>query len=258
MSNTYVIPLFVAASILLLVVVSFLIGILFVQKTKQNNFKRRILEGRAEENERTVNEISKNLHDDVAQYLSLMRANLGHMAGMGIQKIEEDLQSATTALNNVMTDVRHISHTLSADWLRDRGLVGAISEDIEHINATHVIDAKIIVEGEEYELKPDIELAVFRITKEVINNMLKHSRATVFSIRMVYQPEQFTLVFTDNGTGFNPQAEKKDKGIGLVNMHSRAGLLEGNLKVDTAPNKGCRTVFNLPVTEKNRGPIYAD
>ncbi|MBS1614921.1 MAG: hypothetical protein JST06_02270 [Bacteroidetes bacterium] len=258
MNESYVIPLFLGGTGLATLMLLFVMGVLFVQKNKQNNFKRRTLEARVEEQEKTVNEISRNLHDDVAQHLSLIQMKLNHMSRMSIDQIEDDVQKATKALTEVMIDVRHISHTLSSDWLRDRGLIGAITEDIEHINATDQIHCRILVEGNDYEMKDDVERAIFRITKEVINNMFKHSKASVFTIRMDYQPDLFTLHFTDNGRGFNPQVLNKDRGVGLLNLHSRAELLGGKLKIDSAPNKGCDIVLTLPVTEAIRGPIYTE
>lgn len=258
MNESYVVPLFLGGTALATLMLLFVMGILFVQKNKQNNFKNRMLEARINEQEKTLNEFSQNLHDDVAQLLGNIQMNLSYMGHLDIAEVNPYVQSASEKLQEAMMDVRHMSHSLSSVFLKSKGLVGALTEEIEHIRATNQIDCSFDVEGDEYDLKPEIELPIFRIAQEVINNMYKHSRATTFSIRMDYLPDLLTMIFTDNGKGFNPQVANPKSGIGLANMHGRAKLLGGTLNIETGANKGCRTTFSLPVTAKELVEVVAE
>ncbi|MEO6831654.1 MAG: histidine kinase, partial [Chitinophagaceae bacterium] len=189
MNESYIVPLFLGTTILAALMLIFVMGVLFVQKNKQNKFKRKVLEARLEEQEKTLNEISRNLHDDVAQLLSHIQMNLNHLDSLNIKETKSAIVSATDFLREAMMDVRHMSHTLNSDWLRSRGLINAITDDIEHINATNQVHCAIVLEGEEYRMKHELELPIFRITQEVINNMFKHSKASKFVARLDYRPD---------------------------------------------------------------------
>lgn len=258
MSESYVVPLFLGATGLATLMLLFVMGVLFVQKNKQNKFKRTVLEARIEAQEKTVNEISRNLHDDVAQLLSHIQMNLNHLESLGIKETKAAIVSATNFLREAMMDVRHMSHTLNSEWLRSKGLVGAIEEDVEHINATNQVRCQIILKGEIYRMKHDYELAIFRITQEIIHNMFKHSKASSFIVALDYKHDLFTVNFTDNGKGFNVKALEEKGGVGLNNMQERAKFINATLQVHSELKNGCRTSLKLPITDEVLEPIYED
>ena len=251
-------PLLIGFTTVVVIMFGFMMSILFVQKNKQNNYKRRLLEARVEEQEKTVNEISQNLHDDLAQLLAHVQMNLKRLDDFGIEKAKSIIESSSNYLREAMLDVRHMSHSLNSEWLRSRGLVGAIREDIEHVNETNHVHCTIVVHGDEYRMKHNYELPIFRITQEVIHNMFKHSKASTFVVSLDYKADLFAITFTDNGKGFNTKVSNPESGVGLANMRHRAKLLNADLQIRTVPKNGCIISLTLPVNDEMMEPVYED
>lgn len=258
MNNPDIVPLLVGFTTVVVAMFGFVMSLMFVQKNKQNNFKRKMLEARVEEQEKTVDEISRNLHDDVAQLLSTIQMKLSQLDRLAIPQTEQLINEASESLREAMMDVRHMSHTLSSDWLRNRGLVGAIQEDLDHINATNQVRCRTVVEGQEYRLKHEKELPIFRIAQEVIHNMFRHANATTFTVKLIFLPDLFTISFADDGKGFSSRTKNSDSGIGIANMHHRAQVLNASLEIFSEPKKGCITTLKLPVSEDMLEPVYED
>src|SRR6185437_14262047 len=91
--------------------------------------------------------------------------------------------------------------------------------------------------GEEYSVGNEQELLIFRIIQEAIGNAIKHASPTAIDIYLDYNVESLVVVIQDNGSGFDI-TEKVKGGIGLNNMHVRAGLLKGNIEVNSVKDKG--------------------
>jgi two-component system, chemotaxis family, CheB/CheR fusion protein len=105
------------------------------------------------------------------------------------------------------------------------------------------------IEG--FELRPDylVELSLYRIIQELINNILKHSGASRAFIELVKDANQIMLKVKDNGKGFDYQKLEKHRGLGLSSIRNRANLLGGTMKVDSKPGKG--TLVTIMVKQKD-------
>jgi two-component system sensor histidine kinase UhpB len=86
---------------------------------------------------------------------------------------------------------------------------------------------------------------VFRIVQEQMNNVLKHSRATEAEIKLTVTRDALSIVITDNGIGFDPK--KRGKGIGLMNITSRAEVHHGSVEVNSSPGNGCIIKISIPI-----------
>src|SRR6185312_16976339 len=148
------------------------------------------------------------------------------------------IERTNKIIHDVIDDLHNISHTLSGDYVLDHGLVGSITESLEHVKMLKQIDYSIDVEGESYTMSPDKEVNIFRIAQEAIQNCRKHAKATNINFTLTYGRGRFVMKYSDNGKGFDQGEQSKMKGVGFLNMRKRTKLLEGTLDVKSAPEQG--------------------
>ena len=91
-----------------------------------------------------------------------------------------------------------------------------------------------------------IETIVFRVLQEIVNNILKHSKATIVTIQIIKDIEELTIIVEDNGVGFDVNTAKSD-GIGLKNLQSRIEYLHGTVNIDSHLQKGTTIIIELPI-----------
>jgi len=214
---------------------------------KLENYARKLTQVQEEERQR----VARELHDDTAQALAILSLELDSL----VDSKEITSTDAKTKLkrlrgeaNRAMQDVRRYSHELRPGVLDYLGLEAALEQLAEESEARY--DLKVIFEsrGEECVLTDDIELALFRIAQEAINNTRKHSQATQVKIRLECFNGRIGLMITDNGKGFDlQQAESAAKGghLGLLGMKERAQLIGAQLKIDSGPGKGTSIIVEF-------------
>ena len=95
-----------------------------------------------------------------------------------------------------------------------------------------------------HRLQKDYELALYRITQELINNVLKHAEAKNVSLQIGQRDEKIILMMEDNGKGFDVNAHKD--GYGLNNLDARTKLMQGTMIIDSQPGKGTSVLIEIP------------
>ncbi len=131
--------------------------------------------------------------------------------------------------------------------LRRDGLVAALSQ---HIKSLQLTDPTILLDAEHYQSQSlETEVALFRITQEALNNVVKHAEATQVKIRLLVDETAVCLQIKDNGIGFEPKngSDRTSNGLGLRTMQERAEALHGRLEINTILGQGTAVKANLPV-----------
>jgi signal transduction histidine kinase len=151
-------------------------------------------------------------------------------------------------LTQLTEDVRNISRSLNGDYIKARGLVEILGNELKHIGATKNFSCELKVTGnrEHKILNGDEELVAYRIAQEAIQNILKHAKASKIEVTLHYEPEKFIMEICDNGIGFNRDELNGSQGMGMQNMQERSKFLNGNLNVETEPDKGCAVTLEVP------------
>lgn len=113
------------------------------------------------------------------------------------------------------------------------------------------VDGQLEVDGKVQALKPEADVAIFRIVQEALNNVVRHSRATTVCVRVEYLPRLLELSIQDNGMGFTLPASmvsySREGKIGLLGMQQRARSFSGTLSVHTTIGKGTLISAQLPI-----------
>jgi two-component system sensor histidine kinase DegS len=132
--------------------------------------------------------------------------------------------------------------------LEEFGYLTAVEGLLVKINEAQKVKFKLNVFGLEKRLNKDHELALYRMTQELINNVLKHADARQVFLEMGMRDGQLILMIEDDGKGFDTGGQKE--GFGLHNLAARTKLLDGNLHIDSSPGKGTTILIKIPYNPK--------
>lgn len=198
----------------------------------------------AQEKER--NELGLELHDNINQLLSVVKLYLG------IAKNEETynreiIEKCFNHLEEAMTEIRTLSHSLVTPTLGNDGLRDALQDLVDSVPQTNHIRIALCVD-EQYdslEVDKNKELMIYRIVQEQLSNIIKYAKASDVSIVLIPQQESLYLSVSDNGVGFDMQ-QTAGKGIGLKNINNRVEYYAGEMKITAAPGKGCTLEVFIP------------
>ncbi len=197
-----------------------------------------MIEGQDTERKR----IAEDLHDRLGTTLSA--------AKMHLESAEDSLkpkqyQYIDKLLNTAIDDTRQISHNMLSGVLTKFGLVAALSDLKETLEATDQLTVTLKTIQFDERLETDMELNLYRITQELVSNTLRHAQATTLNILLQKKNSSLILSVSDNGVGYKHVNEQK--GIGLKNINSRVTKIGGSLKINTSVGVGTNTEIIVPV-----------
>jgi signal transduction histidine kinase len=195
----------------------------------------------AQEQERK--KLGEELHDNINQLLGVVKLYIEH-AQMNPGAKEEMLSKSSEYLKQVINEIRTLSKSLVSPTLSDLGLIESIKELSDSI--VKIKDMDIAIHSPNF--KEDIldatqKLMLYRITQEQLNNILKHSKAEHVVIQLIKHGKSVQLVIHDDGVGFNQAYATA--GLGLKNIRHRLELYNGQMKIETSPEEGCRLVASF-------------
>lgn len=251
-----VIVIIIAGTIMLLLLGIFIISFLFFYQRKRNNhiaqqeqlqanFHKELLKSQIEIQEQTLNQTSREIHDNITQVLSFVKLTLGLTKNLNESEKQLKINESRELVGQTINDLRDLSKSLSFEHIAALGLVKTIEKEVEKVNKSGLIDMTFLVDGEVYTLGEQRELVLFRIFQEALNNALKHSRAKHFKITLQYHSDLFNLTLEDDGAGFSIETLNNKSGSGLKNMENRAALIGGVAIINSSPDKGCSVNVTL-------------
>jgi len=243
------IPFFITATLLTVIFIFFLIVSLVRLKDRQMKKEHQLLHALIGEKERSMHAISIEIHDNINQMLSLARMTLKMIDKYAVPEQKKYIQESGNILDSAIGDLRNISHSLNADYLRNRGLYEALQEDVHWLNETKNISCFLDIEEIPKSFDKDTELMMIRIAQEAINNVLKHANAQQLNIHLKYGLDEFQMAIRDDGSGFNPDSQRA--GVGLESINQRSRIIKGTINITSAPGSG--TLILLTILD----PVYA-
>jgi PAS domain S-box-containing protein len=211
---------------------------------------------KAQESERL--RIAHELHDDTAQALTGLSRRLDMLVDTvscsnspPATDIAARLEELREQSDRILEGVRRFSRDLRPPVLDDLGLLPALKWLSTALEEQPGIPVNIRVLGEQRRLPDEVELALFRIVQEALNNAGKHSGATALDLTVGFRGDEITVVVADNGKGFQLPRSLSDLAasgkLGLIGMQERVRLLGGTLTVDSDPGAGTTVVVRVPV-----------
>ena len=205
---------------------------------------------RAEEEERR--RIARDLHDDVSGTLSALRFFVSSRLKNETNVIPGADKSFRATIIEIMgklaQDIRNVSHNLMPNDFDTLGLNELLDEKILFLNQNQDIVFELICKANDARYTREQKLSIYRCISELVQNVVKHSGATKCTIQILAFDNYTEFQISDDGSGFDEHTVKR--GIGIANIKSRVGLLEGSITIDS--NKfGTLVIFTIPSTPIN-------
>ena len=213
----------------------------------QSQFSQSLLQSQIEIQEQTLQHISRELHDNLGQVASLIKINLNTLLLSDTQKTESKIEDTKDLTRQLIADIKSLSVSLGSDRISQVGLVKAIETELERLNKTGQFTATYELLGVVPEIDKDKSVILYRMAQEVLNNMVKHSRAKQISISLLVKDNILTLLFRDNGIGFDVEQQENGSGAGFRNLKNRALLINAKLHVQSVPGNGTSITIELPI-----------
>lgn len=203
---------------------------------------------RTEEKERI--RFSKELHDGLGPLLSSAGMSLSALSKTGQSEADlEIIENTRYVIDEAIRSLREISNNLSPHVLNEFGLGRGVGNFISRCGSIHDmnIDYTTDLRGERFDT--DIEIILYRVICELVNNSLKHSGAPEAKLDLAYDGSVIVLDYSDNGRGFDPSADN-GSGMGLSNIASRINTLNGTLDISGAKGNGMRAVIKVALDRR--------
>ncbi|CAN5176877.1 ATP-binding protein [soil metagenome] len=200
----------------------------------------------AEERERK--RIASELHDGVGQMMSAARMNLSAIKSnllFADPEQENNFDHITSLIDESCQEVRTVSHNMMPNALLKTGLGAALREFIEKVN-NQVLKINFYTEGLNDRINANTETMLYRVVQECVNNVIKHSGASLLDISLIKDADGISATIEDNGQGFNATDISKFEGIGLKNIKSRISFLKGTIEWNSAPGSGTLVAIHIP------------
>jgi len=187
---------------------------------------------------------AEDLHDGLGANLSMLKLYLDMLEDPKIP-VPELKQRSENLLNESLSDLRRLIHDLSPRTLTGIGFVNALHELIQRINATEKLRVTYEATGFTDKLESTLEIHLYRMTQELLQNALKHSKANNIDITLSSTGDLILLVYQDNGVGFDPVKVGPDSS-GLLNIQHRTQLLNGRCEIISQPGIGTEVRIEIP------------
>jgi two-component system, NarL family, sensor histidine kinase DegS len=221
----------------------------FIEGARQKQeFGLKIIEAQEEERKR----LSREIHDGPAQMLAhvIIRSDLMEkvLKDRGIEAAILEIRDFKKMVRSALYEVRRIIYDLRPMALDDLGLVPTLRKYLQTIEDYNKgIDISFVHIGEEMRLPPRLEVAVFRLVQEAVQNALKHAEATKIEVKTeMGNNNQLLVMVKDNGKGFDTTV-KKENAFGLMGMKERVDLLEGTLTIRSKIGAGTTIFIRIPL-----------
>ena len=217
------------------------------ERKAQEDFTRQLISAHEEERKRIAGE----LHDSLGQNLLIIK-NKTILGKRNPEKNPDIVDEISELSSSTLQEVRDISYNLHPYQLERLGLTKAIESITERALKSTNIEFNDNLEIIDNIFSPEVEINIYRIIQECINNIIKHSGASKAYLAIKKEKENIRIKISDNGKGFDANSvisDKSKRGIGIMDIYERAKLFTGKVVFESAPGKGTKCEITIPVTK---------
>ncbi|MFJ7510652.1 sensor histidine kinase [Peribacillus simplex] len=222
------------------------VGEALQEAKRKQDFGLKIIEAQEQERKK----LSREIHDGPAQMLAnvMMRSDLIERVQRerGPDEALVEIRSLKVMVRNALYEVRRIIYDLRPMALDDLGLVPTLRKYLQTTeDYNNGVNLNFVNLGQVKRLPSDMEVALFRLVQEAVQNSLKHADPKQVQVKLSISKEMVTVVVKDDGKGFDSSIQKEGS-FGLVGMRERVELLEGEMTIDSQPGAGTLVFIQIP------------
>jgi signal transduction histidine kinase len=240
--------------------ICFTVGVLLIRKIF--NFIKRLEESRREAEKKVLNAIiqteekerkrfAKDLHDGLGPLLSTVKMSISTLSLMDQEPSRKEIIANTAhVIDESIKSIKEISNNLSPHILNNFGLASAIKDFSKKIDSK-VVHINFDSNAFNKRFDENVEVVLYRVVCELINNTMKHANAHVVDINLTYQHKTILLSYSDDGIGFNVNEvigeNFPEHGMGYSNMLSRVNSIKGKMDVESTPENGTKVLIRVKI-----------
>ena len=223
------------------------------ERYKEKMNQQKIIASKIIENqEKEQNRIAKDIHDGIGQMLTGLKFNLESINPKDVEKATVKVEHLKELASNIIQGVRTATFNLAPPELGDYGIIPALTKLTQELN-------KFTNKKIEFYNKTDfnqrldslIEINIYRITQEAINNAIKYAKSSHIIVTLSHSETILSITIDDNGIGFDTNntknPSKESGGMGMMFMKERVSYINGRFFVDSSPEHGTRITLNIPI-----------
>jgi signal transduction histidine kinase len=192
--------------------------------------------------------IARELHDDIGQRIAIITMDLDGLS-RSLPLPVTDLRTRIDGISDrsvaLARDIQAISHSLHFGKLDRLGVAAASAAFCREVSEAQNIEVEFTHEGD-LDVPNDLALCVYRVLQEAVNNAVKHARVRYVAVALRGMPEEVRLDIVDGGRGFDVEAARRGRGMGLESMQERLDLVNGQLTIESRPGGGTIVRARVP------------
>jgi len=219
------------------------------KRKTQQNAERKVLDAVIETEYNERKRFAEDLHDGLGVLLSTTRLYINEIEDSNKEEQKTLIVQSNAMLDDAIGNARNIANNIMPAALKNNGLEVAIKSFCDKINASGTIFIKVQALNLQKHYKSTLEITIYRMLTEMVNNTLKHAEATEISISLAQKNSKLFVYYKDNGIGFDYEKmlNSPDKGMGLDNTISRINSIGGNCKIESSTGNGFSADITLAV-----------
>lgn len=210
-----------------------------------------IIYGQEEERMR----LARDIHDGPAQSMagiSFKAEYCKKIIDKDVPKCKSELGVLAGLVRGTLDEVRKIIFNLRPMAIDDLGFYPAIANFLEKISFEHNLTYNLKTTGKVIRLQKHVEVALYRVVQEAVNNIIKHSNAEKFDVTINFEEDEISFKIQDYGQGFDLNKSKREDSFGIMGINERLNLLGSELHISSTPNRGTTLKFNLDSSKYKR------
>tara|TARA_R100000935_G_C2826753_1_gene162744 strand:- start:351 stop:1157 length:807 start_codon:yes stop_codon:yes gene_type:complete len=208
-------------------------------------FENELAQSKIEIQEQTLKNVGWELHDNIGQLLSVANMQLNILSGSVDASTKQSVKDIKEVVSNSLQEVRSLSKSLNSEVVGYNGIEASIVNELARFERLNNIKIEIITEGQSFDIIVKDSIILFRIIQEFFSNIIKHSHANKITVLIEYLSEELHIEIKDNGDGFNQ--EEVTKSSGLLNMESRAALINTEFYLNSVLGEGTSLTLKYPL-----------
>ncbi|WP_378187283.1 sensor histidine kinase [Aquimarina sp. W85] len=215
----------------------------------QRRFDDELVKSKLEIQEQTLKNVSWELHDNIGQLLSTAVMQMNMLRTNHEEQLGDSINDVRSLVTSSLQEIRSLSKTLNHEVIQNVGIESSIKVELRRFEKLNFLKTTFEVTGKEYVLNPKDEIILYRIIQEFFSNTIKHAEAENLFVSIHSNYEALNILIKDDGIGFDTESVVANSG--LLNMRSRAALVNASLEIVSQLNQGTELNICYPLINQN-------
>jgi signal transduction histidine kinase len=240
--------------------IAFIILVVVLYRRSQLKFEmekqalhQALLQTEVEIREQTLQNISRDLHDNFGQIASLIKINLNLLSDQLSDKDQKHIAESKEHLKRLIGDIRSLSSALAHDTLAKQGLAKMIEADLQRVSRSGALKVSFNNQYQESLIDAQQSVFLYRMFQELLNNALKHAQAANFKVHLKGEDQMLSLKVKDDGIGIPKDKLHNQKhglsGNGLLNLQERCAMIGADYILNSKEGEGTEIEIRLTANQ---------